>query len=330
MAYESECRSAVDAVLKACRLCSAVRSSMDSGDKLDKSDRSPVTVADFGSQAIITHFLRRDLPEIPLVAEEDASALRGDDHADVRQRVLRQVSEIVAGLQEDEVLDSIDSGRHQGGAGGRIWSLDPIDGTKGFLRNDQYAIALGLIENGRPVLGVLGCPNLPVDALHPEGDRGCLFLAVSGEGTLMRTLDDPATRLVQVTRIDHPAEATFCESVESGHSKHSDSATVAERLGVTKPPFRIDSQCKYAAIARGDSSIYLRLPTRADYEERIWDHAAGWMVVTEAGGRVSDVTGKPLDFSLGRTLRGNKGVVATNGLLHDRVIAAVRQVLGIG
>jgi 3'(2'), 5'-bisphosphate nucleotidase len=101
---------------------------------------------------------------------------------------------------------------------------------------------------------------------------------------------------------------------------------VAKLLGVATPPFRIDSQCKYAAIARGDSSIYLRMPTRADYEEKIWDHAAGWMVVTEAGGRVSDVAGRPLDFSIGRTLRNNKGVVATNGKLHDRVVAAVGRV----
>ena len=90
----------------------------------------------------------------------------------------------------------------------------------------------------------------------------------------------------------------------------------------------MDSQCKYGAVARGDASIYLRLPTRADYEEKIWDHAAGWMVVTEAGGRVTDVRGEPLDFSIGRTLRNNKGVVATNGRIHDSVISAVRAVLG--
>jgi 3'(2'), 5'-bisphosphate nucleotidase len=126
-----------------------------------------------------------------------------------------------------------------------------------------------------------------------------------------------------------PAEATFCESVESGHSSHDDAAVIAEKLGVTNPPYRIDSQCKYAAVARGDASIYLRLPTRADYEEKIWDHAAGWMVINEAGGRVTDVRGEPLDFSIGRTLKNNKGVVATNGKLHDQVIAVVREVLGM-
>ncbi len=101
----------------------------------------------------------------------------------------------------------------------------------------------------------------------------------------MRAIDDPTERPIQTTDISDSALASFCESVESGHSSHDDAAKIAERLGVTKPPFRIDSQCKYAAVARGDASIYLRLPTRADYEEKIWDHAAGWVVIREAGGQ---------------------------------------------
>jgi 3'(2'), 5'-bisphosphate nucleotidase len=90
---------------------------------------------------------------------------------------------------------------------------------------------------------------------------------------------------------------------------------------------RIDSQCKYAVLARGDASIYLRLPTSDTYVEKIWDHAAGWIVVKEAGGKVTDVYGNPLDFSVGRGLDRNKGIVGTNGKLHSQVIAAVRQVL---
>ena len=80
---------------------------------------------------------------------------------------------------------------------------------------------------------------------------------------------------------------------------------------------RIDSQCKYGAVARGEASIYLRLPTSESYREKIWDHAAGWMVVNAAGGRVTDARGQNLDFSLGRTLDQNRGIIATNGHLHD-------------
>ena len=124
------------------------------------------------------------------------------------------------------------------------------------------------------------------------------------------------------------SEARVCESVESGHSNHDDSARITELLGIAAEPYRIDSQCKYAAVARGDASIYLRLPTRADYREKIWDHAAGKFVVEQAGGRVTDVTGAPLDFSHGRRLEHNLGVIATDGRFHDEVVAAVQNVLG--
>jgi len=262
------------------------------------------------------------------VAEEDAHELRAAENADTRQKVVEHVNRIQENFSADEILAAIDRGGHAGGQQGRFWCLDPIDGTKGFLRGDQYAIALALIESGRPVVGVLGCPNLPLDARQPKGPCGCLFVAVRGEGAEMYALDSKQTRSVKVSEISDPAMSCFCESVESGHSSHNDSARIAEQLGVTNPPFRIDSQCKYAAVARGDASIYLRLPTRAGYEEKIWDHAAGWMIVTEAGGQVSDIHGRDLDFSLGRTLRDNTGVVASNGRLHEAVIAAIQDVLG--
>jgi 3'(2'), 5'-bisphosphate nucleotidase len=140
---------------------------------------------------------------------------------------------------------------------------------------------------------------------------------ITGAGSTPATVAAPATI----------AYARFCESVESGHTNQDHSAQVAELLGIRAEPYRIDSQCKYAAVARGDASIYLRLPTRAGYVEKIWDHAAGKFVVEQAGGRVTDVTGAPLDFSHGRGLAANSGVIATDGRFHDRVVAAVTQVL---
>lgn len=328
MRHRHERELAVEAVLKACRLCTSVRRDLVSPDSLAKKDRSPVTVADFGSQALIAMHLAESMPEVPIVGEEEAGALRGDPGAELRAKVVRHVRQILPDASEENVLAAIDRGGHSGGATGRHWALDPIDGTKGFLRNEQYAVALALIEDGRVVLGVLGCPNLPLDAARPEGPLGCLFVAVQGEGAFVRALDDSAERPVRVSAASNPALASFCESVESGHSSHDDAARVAELLGVKSAPVRMDSQCKYAAVARGDASVYLRLPTRAGYVEKIWDHAAGCIVVKEAGGEVSDIRGDMLDFSMGRTLSSNRGVIATNGRIHEQVIAAVRQVLG--
>jgi len=322
--------TAAEAVEAASRLCRAVSRESVSPGTSAKADRSPVTVADFGSQALISRHLAEAFPDIPLVAEEDADILRAPDGAAIRDRVVSHVLQEESGLSESEVLAAIDRGRHPGGATGMHWVLDPIDGTKGFLRGDQYAVALGLIEDGALVLGVLGCPNLPMDASEPAGPVGCLLTAVRGGGSWIRDMDGGEALPIGVTKVDESAKAAFCESVESGHTSHGHAEQIADRLGVEAPPYRIDSQCKYAAIARGDASIYLRLPTRKDYEEKIWDHAAGALIVEEAGGRVTDTRGRPLDFSIGRTLKNNKGVVATNGLLHDRAIAAVRAVLDAG
>ena len=327
MVYDAEKRIAVEAVIEACRLCREVQAALVSAETLDKKDRSPVTVADFGAQALVSARLAGSFPRDPLVGEEDAAQLRDPANAETLEKVVRHVQARQSALSAEQVLAAIDRGTHAGGVEGRCWTLDPIDGTKGFLRGEQYAVALALLEGGEVQLGVLGCPNLPVDPDRPDGPTGCVFVAVRGEGAFSRPIDGTERRAIRVTEVVKPAEAAFCESVESAHSSHSGSAKVAEILGVTVPPIRIDSQCKYAAVARGEASIYLRLPTRAGYEEKIWDHAAGWAVVTEAGGRVTDIHGQALDFSLGRTLRNNKGVVATNGRVHDRVIEAIRQAI---
>ena len=329
MKYAAERQAAVTAVLAACRLCKTVQATLISAETMAKKDKSPVTVADFGAQAVVVNHLRQSFPRDPLVGEEDAAALRADDGADLRRKVVASVQKVTPAMTEGMILDAIDRGMYEGGPTGRHWTLDPIDGTKGFLRNEQYAVALALIENGKVVLGVLGCPSLPQDGTKPDGPAGCLFIAVQGQGATMRPLDDPTEHKIHVTKINDPGKASFCESVESAHSAQDDSAKVAELLGISVPPYRIDSQCKYAAVARGDASIYLRLPTKKGYEEKIWDHAAGSIVIQEAGGRATDVRGNDLNFSLGRTLRNNMGVVVTNGLLHDRAVAAVRKVLGV-
>lgn len=326
MPYESERHVAIESVLKACRLCETVRSHFLSDEAIGKEDGSPVTVADFGAQAVVSRHLAASFPNVPLVGEEDCGLLRRDDNARLRELVVDQVKRITPDQSDVEILESIDRGCGKGGPKGRFWTLDPIDGTKGFLRGGQHAVALALVEEGQVILGVLGCPNLPLDLYEPQGRRGCLFVAAKGEGATMRGLNDAGERRIEVTKIAHPSEARFCESFESSHSSHEHAARIAQILGLNKSPLRMDSQCKYGMVARGDAAIYLRLPTRQSYLETVWDHAAGSIIVQEAGGKVTDMAGKPLDFSLGRRLSNNRGIVVTNGALHDLVLKAVQQV----
>lgn len=329
--HDAELQVALDAVRVACELSRHVRAALVTDDTLTKKDRSPVTIADLGVQAIISHHLHARFPADPLMAEEEADVLREPANAELKQKVLEHVARLQPALGEAEVMAAIDRGHHRGGASGRFWTMDPIDGTKGFIRNDQYAIALALIEDGEVVLGVLGCPSLPGGTLHQRSGIGAIFAARRGQGTTMSGLGHSASRAVSVSEVVNPADAVICQSVETGHTSHGRAARIASRLGITSPSLHMDSQCKYGVVARGEASLYMRLPSKtAGYEEMIWDHAAGCLVVTEAGGRVTDAMGKPLDFTLGRTLKANVGVIATNSRIHDRVIAAVTAVIAEG
>ncbi len=325
MNYEMERRVALEAVIKACKLCSAVQAAHLAGGVVDKEDKSPVTVADFGAQAVVSDHLAAVFPHDLLVGEEDSALLGRPENLTLKRSVLKHVRMISPQLSEKDVFVAIDRGNSEGGSRGRFWTLDPIDGTKGFLRGDQYAVALALIEDGQVRLGVLGCPNLPLVSL--QGERGSLFVAVRGQGASIRGSEQAQERKIRVADIADPAEALFCESFESAHSSHDDMGEVVKHLGVKRPPLRMDSQAKYGILARGDGTVYLRLPTKKAYVERIWDHAAGCILVEEAGGKVTDLHGKPLDFSQGKTLVNNKGVIATNGKLHDIVLSAVQKVV---
>ncbi len=324
MRYQLELSTGIKAVRAAANVCRAVQANLVTADTLEKKDKSPVTVADFAAQAIVCAHLLGALPNDLMVGEEDSAELRTGEEAGLRASVVKHVADELAGADEAQVLGWIDHGCHDGSEV-RYWTLDPIDGTKGFLRGEQYAIALALIENGEVVAGVLGCPNLKV------GDhQGALFTATKDGGATMYRLFDEADQgqPIAVAQIASASEARFCESVESGHSNQGESAQIAAILGITAEPYRIDSQCKYAAVARNDASIYLRLPTSETYREKIWDHAAGKLIVEAAGGKVTDVNGNALDFTLGRHLDNNKGIVATCGAIHDDVINAIRQVRG--
>lgn len=322
---QNELTTALEAVRRAMEVCRAVQPKLDAGDSMAKLDKSPVTVADLASQAVVCAALAATFPDDPVVGEEGAEALRSESQSALAWRVVEAARpQLPQGTSNPQVFDYIDRGSADGSTR-RYWTLDPIDGTKGFLRGEQYAVALALIVDHQVALGVLGCPNVQMN-----GQRGTIFYAVRGCGTFAlpasRDTSAPTAAVsLHVSRNAEPSAARFCESVEGSHSDQTQSQTIATSLGIKSEPLRMDSQVKYGILARGDASIYLRLPTRADYREKIWDHAAGMIIVEEAGGKVTDITGKPLDFSHGRTLSANQGVVATNGLIHDRVIAAISQ-----
>lgn len=322
--FERERQAAVEAGRQAAMLCRRVQSRMVTADTLTKKDRSPVTVADFGSQAVVCRVLQQFFPEDPVVGEEDAAELRKPENAELRQRVEAEVCEQLDGVRADEVIGFVDRAGAPGGSR-RFWVLDPIDGTKGFLRGEQYAVALALIEGGVVQVGILACPNLP-GKFPGTAEGGSLLVAVRGQGVVSVSLETGVELPASASPRKDPRQARILESVEAAHGNHSVHDQIKERLGIAVDSVRLDSQAKYAVLARGEAEVYLRMPTRDDYREKIWDQAAGAIVIEEAGGRVTDMHGKPLDFTTGRQLENNRGIVATNGVLHDAMIEAVRAV----
>ncbi len=309
---------AIEAVQEASRICRQVQAQLISEDTLIKKDRSPVTVADFASQAVVCRMIHEHFPQMAIVGEEDAQSLRQEEN----EELLAKIQTFLPDWSVQDILDSIDLGNGQSGE--RFWTLDPIDGTKGFLRGQQYAVALSLIEHGQPVLGVLGCPNLPYEE---GGQPGTLAYAVKGQGTFVREMEGKRLKAIHVAQKKEQDTVRFLESVEAGHANHGLQGAVMSAFGRRAQSVRYDSQVKYAVLARGEADVYLRLPnpSQPDYREKIWDHAAGVVIVREAGGRVSDMFGRELDFSRGKKLSDNRGVVATNGNLHKMIVETIKK-----
>ncbi|EPS62069.1 hypothetical protein M569_12723, partial [Genlisea aurea] len=361
--HEQELNLAVRVIHMACSLCENLRNQLicANSEMVElKDDNSLVTVADLSVQAAVSWMLRKFLGQnTSLIAEEDIQVLSKPESSLLLEKVVKAVNCCLADstrfgllspekeLDASQVIDLISGCDSMGGPVGQHWILDPVDGTLGFVHGGQYAVALSVIDDGEAVLGVLGCPNYPVkeDGLRNICSRkksltstasdevGCVLYASRGSGKawmqpLLHSDENfewpNAAKLVQVSSIEDPALATFCEPVQRTHSNQSFVAGVVNSVGVRKQPLRIYSMVKYAAIARGEAEVYMRF-ARSGYKEKIWDHAAGVVVVQEAGGIVTDAGGRPLDFSKGIYVEGvDRGIVACSGrTLHSKIIGAV-------
>lgn len=273
--------------------------------------------------------------------------------------------------------------------------------SKGFLRGriegGQYCIALALLEDGIPVVSILGCPNQPQSSsrqhLTDDKDaygkwsedeieevensdndntnnlfsskRGCLFVAVRGcgcyevsisdlEALLFRSTNNEQDALIwkrlQVTSLDDmrkktPSQATFCLGVERGFSDPKgtvlkiaqilhgkDALVMNDGTQDIKNSFRMDGQGKYGILARGEAEYFLRLP-KPGYIDWVWDVAAGYLILKEAGGTMTDVNGNQIDFSeigvnrLAKLPNSVQGLLGScGGVFHDVLIDAYKSV----
>lgn len=324
-AYRLEAETAMRVVALAAGLAREVQ--MDAGALSgEKDDRSPVTVADYAAQAVISRMLEEIFPDDSLVAEEGSAALLATLGEETLDTVLGYVRRVLPEADDKGVCSWIDRGA--GVPGSRYWVLDPVDGTKGFLRGEQYVVALALIEAGQVVLGAMGCPNLDHN-VHPAMDGlGSVVVAGRGQGAWVASMVGKIIKRLRVSEEDEPRNARILRSAESLHIDEEKMAQLIAELGIRSAPLRLDSQAKSAMLAAGNADLIFRLnsPLNPNRSENIWDQAPGLILVEEAGGRVSDLRGADLDFTAGRQLENNYGVLVSNTRLHDAALRAVEAI----
>jgi 3'(2'), 5'-bisphosphate nucleotidase len=285
-----------------------------------KAGAEPVTIADYGAQAIICRAIKAHFPEDAVIAEEGGEQF-SDLISTVNQReVVSLISEVLGeAVTVDQVVAWLDYGQNREAA--RTWVIDPIDGTKGFIQLRHYVVAVGMLNADKRVTnGVMAAPGYD--------DQGALFYTRNGAAYL-ESLAGGAARKLEASQRTAPESLVYMESVEKSHASQDRMAQVRQQAGLAGAQVnRMDSMEKYARVATGDADLYLRLPRIGSTRPHmVWDHAAGVALVEAAGGVVTDVDGSPLDFSLGKTLANNTGMIVANPRIHEKVVRATLAVV---
>jgi 3'(2'), 5'-bisphosphate nucleotidase len=343
--YQKELKAAELAVQRAALLTKNALKSVDRGSmEMEKSDQTPVTVADLGAQALIISALHGEFPDDGFLGEESATMLRESE--DLSERVWKLVSstriegsKLATPTSKDEMMDMIDrGGSGQGGRKGRVWVMDPVDGTSTFITGEQYVVCLCLLEDGEQKVGVLGCPNLSIsegkvsEKTVAKDGVGIMLSAVEGQGTFLRPLTfgplgEP--RRIQINA-DFPdlSKLQLVECVASSSMNQETHRRIAAKLGAQFPGTELWSQqMKYVALTVGGHDAMIRIPNTEWHRTCVWDHAGGHLIYEEAGGKVTDMNGKEIDFGTGRRCHDNIGNVAAPKEIHGRVLKVVKETL---
>ncbi|KAH6615993.1 hypothetical protein B0J18DRAFT_438627 [Chaetomium sp. MPI-SDFR-AT-0129] len=240
-------------------------------------------------------------------------------------------------------------------AGRRVWCLDPIDGTSAYMQGGQYAISLALLEHGREVVGVLGCPNWAYEAdtepgawrvVENEVDRdgmGLVMAAVQGQGAWVRPMwvekglkvgrkvDRRHGASLQTTTTTSTQDLSNLHFVDSQKSPATLSQKVqafADRVGAEYPGTNLySSHMRYAAMVLGGREfVQIRWPKPSKGPWSTWDHAGSQLIYVESGaGRVTDLDGKAIDFRAGSTMARNWGLITADGEVYEEVLRIVNE-----
>jgi 3'(2'), 5'-bisphosphate nucleotidase len=309
----------IDAVRDAVTLCRTIQAQAVQGiNKFShaKGSSEPVTIADYGAQALIGRTLMQHFPEDAVISEESGQQFASLVSPERQQTVVAALHELLKeSVTVEQVVQWLDFGKER--AARRVWVIDPIDGTRGFIAGRHYSICVGLLVDGQPRAGIIGCP------MYAEG-KGAIFYG--DEGGLRRlNLQTGRDEAVRVSTRQTPSEWIALQSYEDAANGQLDAVRVLTKAGLIDQVRvqDVDSMEKYALVACGDADMMIRLPKAYRTPHMIWDHAAGVALVLAGGGTATDFDGSPLDFSQGKTLP-NQGMIVSSGLMHAQLVEAAR------
>lgn len=278
---------------------------------------------DYAIQADMGRGLEKLFPKDHFVGEESAG--KNDDHQ-VISRATHLLKGFIPQVKESQVSDWINSGN--GEPKGRFWVIDPIDATGSLLRGGQYSINLAFGENHDIKVAMMVFPRLP-DPLT----QGLVFLAVKNCGTWCLRMDDfEHGNKLEVSRTYPLSRATPLQQIDQIYADFSNSdqrlvRRVAHFAGPTQPPKRCGAPERYAYLSAGLGDFFYKFALSQEYSlhNAIWDHAAGILLVREAGGHVTDLHGHPFNFNDGRLMKNTHGILASNGWLHDELLEVYQE-----
>ncbi len=239
--------------------------------KSDSGDSEPVTQADKAANEIIVQRLQREFPDDGMLAEESI---------DTSRRLSKE----------------------------RVWMIDPLDGTTGFIDgNGDFAVQIGLAENGQPVLGVVYQPL-----------TGVLYRAVRGGGSW---IERPEFEVERAYVSDHTDVSTMRLAASRSHrSPRMD--TVVKAFGLKEEVRRGSVGIKVGLIVERQCDLYIHLSPRT----KQWDTCAPEIILQEAGGLLTDLFGQPLTYN-NADVQNRNGVVASNAVAHERIINSLQPLL---
>jgi len=360
--FRHELQVAIRAVQAATKISRHVLLDSNKGE-IQKADLTPVTVADYAIQAVLTHSLHCAFPEDGLVGEESAGELLTNpalvqhmwtviQHCASSDLDNKTTNHSANAASVDpwppspsslaSLISLCETTTPSGADSGRVWVFDPIDGTKTFLKGQQYAINVALLIGGRQILSVVCCPLLdsaatgPITnaALDPKGeDGGCILFAVKGYGAFVRPVRGGFGD-VEVKKLERHADGvtvdglrsvTCWRDLDSTLEGINEASTTA--LGVEYPGCDLVGWVpRWAVLALGLANMTVWVYKRGRHG-KIWDHAGAMLLFEEVGGMITDVNGRDIDLTQGRKFTSNFGFVAAPRSVHHVVLQAVRDTL---